>query len=259
MFGQGLMFGGFSASPLLIDYFILAGGNNAGGTPGAKQGGSGGSSNYLEGYELESGEYVVTIGGGSTSTSFGEIQTVTSDATTVSPLGTFSRGNPIGPGTNTFVHGGGGAGGGSNGVNSSAPNTYNQYNPNNSPGRAGRGGNGYSQPVFGGTYAGGGGGSEYFNGLPPNPWHGSQGGTGGGGDGVWGISGAWSRQGDGDVNSGGGAGSMPNYGAIWTYNGGSGIAKIRYLTADGTATGGSVSTSGAYTIHTFTTSDSFIY
>lgn len=259
MFGQGLMFGGFSAGPLIIDYFILAGGNNVSGNYNARQGGSGGSGTYITGYELASGEYTVTIGGGSTSTSLGTVRTVTSAATTVTPLGTFSKGNPIGPGVNTFQHAGGGAGGGSNGVNSSAPNTYNQFNPNNSPTRAGRGGNGYSQPVFGGTYAGGGGGSEYFNVIPPNPWHASQGGTGGGGDGVWGISGAWSREGDGAVNSGGGGGVMPTFGAIQTYNGGSGIAKIRYITEDGTATGGSKSTSGAYTIHTFTSSDTFIF
>jgi hypothetical protein len=41
-------------------------------------------------------------------------------------------------------------------------------------------------------------------------------------------------------------------------NGGSGVVIIRYLGTAARATGGSVSISGGYVIHTFTTSGSFI-
>ena len=257
MFGQGLIFGGFSATPLSIDYFIVAGGQNAGG-PGPtymRQGGSGGSANYVTGYNLASGVYTVTIGGGSTATSFGDIETVQSATTTTSPAGTFSKGNPIGPPSTTFNHSGGGSGGSANGANATGPNTYNQFMTG-----AGPGGNGLASPVFGGTYQGGGGGYEYWNGIPPSPWTVSTGGTGGGGDSVWRFisPGNIARDMDADVNTGGGAGAMGTlYAQSW--NGGSGIAKIRYLTADGTATGGTITTSGAYTIHTFTTTGDFTF
>jgi hypothetical protein len=33
---------------------------------------------------------------------------------------------------------------------------------------------------------------------------------------------------------------------------------VRYLTADGSATGGTITTSGAYTVHTFTASGSLV-
>jgi hypothetical protein len=40
--------------------------------------------------------------------------------------------------------------------------------------------------------------------------------------------------------------------------GGSGVVIVRYLTANGSATGGNITTSGSYTVHTFTSSGSLV-
>ena len=58
---------------------------------------------------------------------------------------------------------------------------------------------------------------------------------------------------NGTANTGGGGGGSVSGGG----NGGSGIVIIRYLTGSVTATGGTVSTDGNYTIHTFTSSGLF--
>tara|TARA_R110000787_G_scaffold1738_1_gene7389 strand:+ start:59 stop:826 length:768 start_codon:yes stop_codon:yes gene_type:complete len=255
MFGQGLIFGGFSAVPLTIDYFLVAGGRA--GNSRYSPGGNGGGNNFISAFELESGAYTVTVGGTGSPTSLATITTVTSAPTTTSPLGTFNAGNPIGPGVNTFQHGGGGAGGGANGQNSSAPNTFNQFNPANSPAHAGNGGNGNAQPTFGGTWSGGGGAAETVIGTwgIPNPWISSYGGSGGGSPSQWLADFSAPYNNDAAANTGGGGGGMYSTPG----QGGSGIAKIRYLTADGEATGGTITTSGAYKIHTFTTSGTFTY
>jgi hypothetical protein len=62
----------------------------------------------------------------------------------------------------------------------------------------------------------------------------------------------------GTANTGGGGGAcLNNDGAA----GGSGFVAIRYLTSDFsglTVTGGTITTDGSYTIHTFNTSDTFL-
>jgi hypothetical protein len=40
--------------------------------------------------------------------------------------------------------------------------------------------------------------------------------------------------------------------------GGSGVVILRYLTSEGSGVGGTITTSGLYTVHTFTTSGNFI-
>jgi len=61
---------------------------------------------------------------------------------------------------------------------------------------------------------------------------------------------------DGHTFSGGGAGGgSPGYGGSY-FSGGSGIVIIRYAGAQ-RGTGGTVTSSGGYTIHTFTTSGTF--
>jgi hypothetical protein len=72
------------------------------------------------------------------------------------------------------------------------------------------------------------------------------GGLGGGGNGGDpGITGS-----DGTVNTGGGGGGRNK-------NGGSGVVIVRYLGPQ-KATGGTVTSTGGYTIHTFTSSGSFV-
>ena len=61
----------------------------------------------------------------------------------------------------------------------------------------------------------------------------------------------------GTANTGGGGGGA-SYGAGTGASGGSGIVIIRYLSATQRGTGGIVTSSGGYYIHTFTSSGSFV-
>jgi hypothetical protein len=98
-------------------------------------------------------------------------------------------------------------------------------------------------PVY---YAGGGGGA------PSDTSATGSGGLGGGGD----SGNSTIAASTGSINTGGGGGGnaavAPSAGA-----GGSGVVIIRYLTAGITATGGLVTTDGAYTVHQFTASSAF--
>jgi hypothetical protein len=177
--------------------------------------------------------------------------------------GGFTGGNGGGSGNN--YPGGGGAGAGGNGGTPAN---------NNSPGN---GGVGVRINTFDGTdyyYGGGGGGGGYT--ASAGGGNGGIGGGGGGGDesgggggtgggsarnsGANGGSSANTAGGAGGTNTGGGGGA----GAHQTGsggNGGSGIAVVRYLTTDATGltiTGGTATTSGSYTIRTFTASGSLV-
>jgi hypothetical protein len=140
--------------------------------------------------------------------------------------GTFGQG--FNGGTGAFQ--GGGGGGGAAGSGSNAPSTSN----------GGNGGAGIASTISGVLtyYAGGGGGGANF--TP------GTGGIGGGGNG------ANSTGQPGSVNTGGGGGgSNGNRGG----NGGSGIVIIRY-SGPPIATGGTITSVGGDTIHTFTTTGS---
>lgn len=128
------------------------------------------------------------------------------------------------------VGGGGGGGAGSAGANADAS------------GIGGSGGIGFNWKSLGVYYAGGGGGAG-INGI-------SLGGAGGGGNGGKGGLSA-STQGVSNTGGGGGGGY-----AISGASGGSGICIIRYSGSQ-RGTGGTVTSSGGYTYHTFTTSGTF--
>jgi hypothetical protein len=116
----------------------------------------------------------------------------------------------------------------------------------------GNGGIGLQYSISGNaTYYAGGGGSvhHYLGGGGMWYWGLGDGGLGGGGAG----SPAGTTGVNGTANTGGGGGGSVSGGG----NGGSGIVIIRYLTGSVTATGGTVSTDGNYTIHTFTSSGLF--
>ena len=99
--------------------------------------------------------------------------------------------------------------------------------------------------------AGGGGGSTQGGGTS------GSGGLGGGGAAGNGASGNYTgTSGTANTGGGGGAGNTASGG-----NGGSGVVIVRYLTADAsgwTISGGTSTTSGSYTIHTFTSSGSLV-
>lgn len=97
-------------------------------------------------------------------------------------------------------------------------------------------------------YAGGGGGGGALGGA------GGAGGAGGGGAG--GYNNAVGNPGTSNTGGGGGGG----YGSAYAGGaGGSGIVIVRYLSGTLSATGGAITTSGGYDIHTFTTTGTSIF
>lgn len=128
-------------------------------------------------------------------------------------------------------------------------------------------------------HGGGGGGMGGAGGNASNVTGGGAGGTGimcdisgtnliygeGGGGGYGGTTngiGGVGAYGAGLVGSGvngRGGGGGGNYSTYGTGIGGSGTTVVSYLTADwGTCTGGTITTSGSYTVHTFTTTGTFV-
>lgn len=168
----------------------------------------------------------------------------TSDDATVQTGGTAQAGGFAGGGATSggagFRVGGGGGGAGAVGGDGVATIGL--------AATGGNGGNGLANSISGAsvTYAGGGGGSADPNATPPVD---GTGGTGGGGAGSHTGAGT-----DGTVNtgSGGGAGSPAGVG-------GSGIVIVSYATpALDNGTGGTITHSGGNTIHTFTSSGTFM-
>lgn len=143
-------------------------------------------------------------------------------STTLGGTGVVGQGNDGGGQTSNQDGSGGGGGAGSIGGSTSTT-------------AAGAAGTGSSSSISGGalTYAAGGAGAA-FN----------------GGDGAAGTA----NRGNGGGGGGGGNGGS---GAHVGGAGGSGIVVLSYTTGTATATGGTITTSGGNTIHTFTTSGTF--
>ena len=263
-------YSGFTSSPIgnyFVQALILAGG---GGTASAISGGGGaGGLIYASAAPVIPGtSYTINVGGG------GAVYT---NGTNSSGLGqTAIGGGSGGPGYGGGGFAGGSGGGGSRGAGAGGSGTAGQGNPGGagtstgggdnlgtggggggagaagggaSGSTAGNGGNGSAYSISGSsvTYAGGGGGGAY-NG------NGGTGGSGGGGPGTGGFTTATA----GTNNTGGGAGA-PGYsgGGQPGVAGGSGIVIISYLGGQ-RGFGGSVTQSGGYTIHTFTSSGTFV-
>jgi hypothetical protein len=156
--------------------------------------------------------------------------------------GTAGQGNNGGNGSSPSGNDGGGGGGGGAGAVGSAGSSQS----------GGAGGVGLQNNFRTGSnvyYAGGGGGGAYNNG-------GGTGGSGGNGGG-----GAGARTGsatNGSVNTGGGGGGTGDaFGNGTPGNGGSGIVVITYAGSPA-FTGGTVTTVGSNTVHTFTSSGSLV-
>lgn len=162
--------------------------------------------------------------------------------------GTIGQGNPGGQSNNAtgpYYTGGGGGGAGATGGNGSS-------------GSSGGGGVGLSSGITGSTvyYAGGGGGGSYANPASSTGIYGP-GGNGGGGNGGdpnnAGTPGTTNR----GAGGGAGGGTEPQIGRGGG-NGGSGVVIIRYLGSLQKASGGVVTISGGYVVHTFNSSGTFI-
>lgn len=170
--------------------------------------------------------------------------------------GTAGQGNAGGAGGTPAGGGGGGGAGSAGGGCTNA----------GGGGTSGAGGSGTAW-LNGTTYAGGGGGGGAFNTATITPGAGgSGGGTAGGiarsaggtsgGPGVGTIS---SNNATANTGSGsGGGGSQDSTGAAaGSGNGGSGVVIIRYAGTVTRGSGGTVTTSGGYTYHTFTSSGTY--
>lgn len=220
-----------------VSYAITVGAGGAGGTTSVNAvsgndssfntfatalGGGGGGSSYQNGRAGGSG------GGGSRSSSPGA-------AIQLGGSGTVGQGFSGGNGSNSGGsdgYGGGGGGGGSASAGFASIS-----------GNGGNGGNAVSSAISGTptSYAGGGGGGAY----------GATAGIGGGGGAANGAVYS-SNSPNATANTGGGGGGGGNNGG----NGGSGIVIIAYLGSQ-RGTGGTVTSSGGYTIHTFTSSGTY--
>jgi hypothetical protein len=280
-------------APYLVEYIVVAGGAGGGGSAGSSStgGGGGGAGGYRSsvvgensggGASAESrinvvggSNYTVTIGAGGAG---GAVDTIgtngsTSLFSTISSVG--GGGGARGTASQTAASGGSGGGGGYQGFGA-AGTTGQGYagggtgvsdttasggggagqvgaNGVSRPGLPGNGGNGVASSITGSsvTRAGGGGAGT----LDVDSSSGGTGGLGGGGNGgstsvVNGTAGT--------ANTGGGGGGAARIGSTGYSGsaGGSGIVIIRYLGAQRGA-GGTVTSSGGYTYHTFTSSGTF--
>ena len=269
-----IAFNGFQNSPIgsySANYLVVAGGGGGGGS----EGGGGGGGGVLTGSAtLTSGTaYTITVGAGgaggpgtNTTGAAGSTGTNSSISTVATALaggggggwlsvglsggsggggaqlsggtGTSGQGYAGGSGYNGGPYDGGGGGGGASSVGANGTSTT-----------GGNGGAGVSNSISGSAvnYAGGGGGGTYAGGTA------GSGGVGGAGNGS--ASGAGSAA---TANTGGGGGGGFSNGSPYYAggNGGSGIVIISYYGPQ-RGTGGTVTSSGGYTIHTFTTSGTY--
>jgi hypothetical protein len=263
-----------------VDYLVVAGGGGGGGaiymTTQAGGGGAGGLI-AASGVSVSPGtSYTITIGAGGaggvangigtsgTNSGFGSIATAIGGGYG----GTYSNGGP--------AAGGSGGGGSTGTVATGAAGTAGQgfaggtatayasnsaasgaggggsasVGANGSGGTGGSGGSATTSTISGSsiTYAGGGGGGGY-----------SVGGTATGGGGAGAAINASGTGGSVNTGGGGGGGSGGNVDGQNRNGGagGSGIVIIRYLGTVQRATGGTVTITGGYVIHTFTSSSTY--
>lgn len=250
-----------------VNYLVVAGGGGGGQGSGDGGGGGGAGGYQASTATLSSGTaYTITVGGGGAG---GASANGTSGSNSVINTIVTSTGGGGGggyglAGSSGGSGGGGGSGSGSGG-GSGGSGTAGQGNNGGSGAvslsggggggagavgatattSGGNGGNGTASSISGSsvTYAGGGGGGNRST-------SGGSGGTGGGGTGETRGS-VNPTAGTTNLGGGGGGGSNLTGGA-----GGSGIVIISYAGSQ-RGTGGTVTTSGGNTIHTFTTSGTY--
>ena len=271
-----------------VSYILVAGG----GCGGVWHAGGGGGGGVITGTSpaLIPGSDTIsfTIGGGGTTTDTTVRGTNGSNTTaTISGTSYIAQGGGAGGNYDTSPALSGGSGGGGNGAGgafaiagSGVPGQGypggNGYAPAGHTGGGGggaggaggtptdnttaaAGGPGYTW-LNGETYAGGGGGGTWYGG---NSYNAGPGGTGGGGRGSYSDNGAVATFGPrpGTVNTGGGGGGSGAQGGgggnrAAYVTGGSGVVILRYQGSQ-RGTGGTVTSSGGYTYHTFTGTGTF--
>jgi hypothetical protein len=266
---------GAGGGSVLIEALLVAGGGG-GGAYHSGGGGGGGGVVYNTSISIDIGTFPVVVGTGGTGGigQSGVGETTHSTKGNDSTFKTYTAngggkardhaggGDPNGgcgggatgyQGGSSFTGGTGSQGGNGGNSDGNAPN----YGGGGGGGLGGNGANGTSSVGGDGgpgtaytisgssvTYGGGGGG-------------GANGGTGGSGTGGGGNAGSTGGNGTDGLGGGGGGGNSSS-GSDTGGDGGDGVVIIRYITGTVTATGGTITTSGGYTIHTFTTSGDFV-
>ncbi len=258
-----------SATPgqISAEVLVVAGG----GAGGFRHGGGGGAGGvlYQNGFNIVAGSYPVVVGAGGVGSSVSGANSTFSSLTAIGGGGggndglVGKNGGSGGGGANGSFGGNATAGQGNKGGNQNNGNGCCYANgaggggagaagANTTGGVSSAGGNGVTYSISGTsvTYGGGGGGGKSNAGAMP-------GGTGGGGAGgtsssMNGVAGT-ANTGGGGGGGGANGGNSGNGG-----NGGSGIVIIKYAGAP-LATGGTITQSGGFTIHTFTGSGTFAF
>jgi hypothetical protein len=257
-----LAYSGFTSNPTTnysANYLVVAGGGGGGATAG---GGGGGAGGLLAGSVslVASTAYTITIGSGGAGSSVNTATGTNGTNSSISAIATAIAGGGGGANsTNNNGLSGGSGGGGSNTSSVGGAATSGQgyaggggasgptgaggggagaVGANAAGSNGGNGGVGATSTISGASvyYAGGGGGGGTVQGS---------GGLGGGGN-----AGGPGVNGTANTGGGGGGGGTPGG------NGGSGVVIIAYLGSQ-RGTGGTVTTSGGYTIHTFTSSSTY--
>ena len=264
-----------------VSYLVVAGGAGGGSTANRdRSGGGGGAGGMRTGSDttLTTGELItVTVGAGGTGGTPGSVNGAAGASSIFKSI--TSTGGGFGAGESGSPTGGsGGSGGGGRNSGSGGSGTSGQGSNGGAASIAGGGGGGKSAVGGAGgsnnggaggageaslitgtsvTYAGGGGGGSYATSFS------AAGGAGGGGAGGGGDSppGGGKSGSAGQANTGGGGGGTGSLGSGADSqsnggNGGSGIVIISYAGSQ-RGTGGTVTTSGGYTIHTFTSSGTY--
>ena len=281
--GQVLTSQGSSAAPVwqtptyTIDYLVVGGGGGG----GSEMAGGGGAGGYISttAYTVtSSAAFVVTIGAGGAGTvntyganggnsSFGSLTTsLGGGGGGYETVGGISGGSGGGGGTKTAGAASGTSGQGNSGGNGTSYGSYaggggggaGAAGGNGSGSTAGNGGVGLNWQSLGTYYAGGGGGGAYSG---TSGTRGTGGNGGGGSGGIYSGSTPSTPATDASINTGGGGGAGPNSasGAVNCYggSGGSGIVIVRYAGSTQRGTGGTVTITGGYVYHTFTSSSTY--
>jgi hypothetical protein len=241
---------------------VVAGGGSGGGSTGG--GGGAGGVIYSPSTSLAVGSYPVVIGAGGAipgNQALGQNGQNTTFNSIVA-IGGGGGGYSAGGASGAAGQAGGSGGGGENyyGVYASGLGTTGQGNNGGPLGTTGASGGGGASGAGGAgstAYTGGSGGSGISNTITGSPvYYGGGGGGGNGGAAGVGGGGAGADVGGGGIaNTGGGGGGGWSYASGNGGAGGSGVVVLKYPTGLITASGGTPTVSGNYTIQTFTSSD----
>ena len=256
--------GSAHSSPLKqIEYLVIGGGGGGGGWIG---GGGGGGAYRTASIGVSPKTYTITVGSGGAGgrESYGASLRGGRQGNSSSIIATGFDITSNGGGGGSYssiaeAYSGNGSSGGGNSTGAGAFGNNASSGYSSGGGGAGaaayniNGGAGLSSSITGSSVFRGGGGG----GAGPGDTTFGSGGNGGGG------AGATTQGTAGTANTGGGGCSSTTTVSIGKTDvlggaGGSGIVIIKYLTAEITATGGTMTTSGSYKIHSFTSSGSFV-